>query len=834
MSRVSRERWQALSPYLDTAMELSGAPLEAWLDTVRQTDPALAADLLALLDRRDLVERERFLETPQTCVPPQPSLVGSTIGAYTITALAGQGGMGTVWLAERSDGRFKGRVAVKLLNISLVGGTGAERFKREGNILARLNHPSVARLIDAGMSASMQPYLVRDYVEGEPIDSYCDHQSLGIDDRIRLFLEVLDAVAHAHANLIVHRDIKPSNVLVDGEGHVKLLDFGIAKLLEIDEDAGMAGLTVDGSRALTPEYAAPEQVTGNPVTTATDVYALGVLLYVLLGGRHPAGPSARVPSELLKFIVDKNPPRVSDVVESNAARRMLRGDLDNIVAKALRKDPKERYPSVEAFADDLRRYFSNQPVSARADTWRYRTAKFTRRHAPAIVVFAAVLLTLAGVVSFYTVRLARERDRAQIEAEKATQVGELLTGLLMGADPYGAREKREPTVRELLDTGAERVRRDLERQPAVQAEMLTVLGRVYQRLGEYDKAQSLLEDSLARRRAAGGIDQASLALTLNDLGVLLRERGRIDAAVQPLEEALAIRRARLGPEHQDIAVTLVELGRLYVDQGKSERAEPLFREALAMRLRILGEGHSNTATSMSDLALLLWQKGDLAEAEPLLRRALSISRHLLGPDHPDVGSSLNNLALIALDRGDFAGSESMFREALAIDRRSLGNTHPDLGPSLNNLAHPLREQGKFDEAAELLREALRISADALEPGHPRMAMFTVNLARVHLARGAAGEAEPLLRTALQSRLRTYPETDWRVASAKSLLGASLVALRRYQDAEPLLLDAERVLKHISGPQGREAKANLLHLATLYEGLGEPGRASEYRSLAAQH
>jgi eukaryotic-like serine/threonine-protein kinase len=834
MSGVSRERWQALSPYLDTAMDLSGEGLAAWLDSVRETDPALAADLLALLDRRDLLAREQFLENSQDCVPPPPSLVGSTIGPYTITALAGQGGMGTVWLAERSDGRFQGRVAVKLLNISLVGGAGAERFKREGNILARLNHPSVARLIDAGMSPSMQPYLVLEYVEGKPIDSYCAHQSLSITDRIRLFLDVLDAVAHAHANLIVHRDIKPSNVLVDNDGRVKLLDFGIAKLLEIDEDAGKPGLTVDGGRALTPEYAAPEQVTGNSVTTATDVYALGVLLYVLIGGRHPAGPSVRPPSELLKFILDKDPPRVSDVVGSKALRRMVRGDLDNIVAKALRKNPKERYASVEAFADDLRRHFSNQPVSARADTWRYRSAKFARRHATGIAVFIAVLATLAVIVSFYTIRLARERDRAQLEAQKATQVGELLAGLLMGADPYGAREKRDPTVRELLDAGAERVRRDLNGQPAVQVQMLTVLGRVYQRLGEYDKAQSLLEDSLSRRREGGNLDQAGLALTLNDLGVLLRERGRIDAAVQPLEEALTIRRTGSGSEPRDVAVTLVELGRVYVDQGKGDRAEPLFREALAMRLRLFGEDNSETATSMSDLALLLWQKGELLEAEPLFRRVLAISRRLLGPDHPDVGSALNNLALIAFDRGDFTGSETLFREALAIDRRSLGNTHPDLGSALNNLAHPLRELGKFDEATELLREALRISSATLEPGHPRMAMFSVNLARIHLARGAARDAEPLLRDALASRLRTYPETDWRVGSAKSLLGASLVALHRYPDAEPLLLDAERVLKHIPGPQGREAKANLLHLATLYEGLGDSGRASGYRSLAAKY
>jgi len=405
------ERWRAVSPHLDRALELSGSERETWLATLRAQDAQLAADVQALLDERDAVSREGFLEGGAGPLPGQASLAGQVVGAYTLVSLIGQGGMGSVWLARRSDGRFEGQAAVKLLNAERVGPAGEGRFKREGSILARLTHPNIARLIDAGLSPFGPPYLVLEHVEGQHVDRYCDERSLGVAARVALFLDVLAAVAHAHANLIVHRDIKPSNVLVGAFGQVKLLDFGIAKLLEDEHDPGTgAVLTRDGARPLTPEYAAPEQVTGGQITTATDVYALGVLLYVLLSGRHPAGAALRSPAELLRAVVDEEPRRLSDAAGEtrtlpaetsgeNAARRgatperlrrILRGDLDNVVAKALKKEPQQRYASVTALADDLRRYLAHEPVSARPDTLAYRAAKFVRRHRPELVVGQAV------------------------------------------------------------------------------------------------------------------------------------------------------------------------------------------------------------------------------------------------------------------------------------------------------------------------------------------------------------------------------------------------------------------------------------------------------------
>ena len=811
MRAFSRERWQAVSPYLEQAIDMTDDEVAPWLAALHTTNPEVAGDVAALLAERRVMAIEGFLERGGPAAPAAPALEGQTVGSYTLASLIGQGGMGSVWRATRNDGRFEGVAAVKLLNASLVGRAGEARFRREAGFLARLAHPHIAHLIDAGVSAAGQPYLVLEHVDGTAIDRYAAERGLSTDDRIRLFLDVLGAVAHAHANLIVHRDLKPSNVLVSRNGAVKLLDFGIATLLDADagpRDATL--LTREGGWALTPEYAAPEQVTGAAVTTATDVYALGVLLYVLLAERHPAGEATRSPADLVRAIVDTEPPRLSAAGVHGAD-----SDLDVIVAKALKKEPGERYASVTAFADDLRRYLHHEPISARPDTLAYRSAKFVRRHARAVAAAAVVVTVLAALVAFYTVRLAAERDRARFEADKASKVSELLTGLLTGADPFGTRE-REPTVRDVLDAGAGRVRDELGDQPELQAEMLTVIGRTYQRLGVHAQAQPLLEEALAIGRRTLGPEHVRVAQSLNDLGVLLGEQGDLARAEPLLQEALALRRTLLGPRHRDVAVTLVELGRIHSDQARNDRAEPLFREALDIRREVFGEEHRETATSRSDLGLLLWQRGDLEGAESEFRASLATNRKVLGNTHPNVGASLSNLALVLHDRGDQTAAEALLREALTIQRATLGDAHPRVANLLNNLAHALRAQGRHAEAAASLDEALRITRPKLGDAHPTTAMYTINLGRVHLARGDAARAEPLLREGLDVRRRAFGDDDWRVAAAKGLLGSALVAQRRFDEAEPLLLEARAGLKDIPGPQGRELKAVLASLAAIQQ------------------
>jgi eukaryotic-like serine/threonine-protein kinase len=805
MPVITRNRWQALSPYLDRALDLPPAERDSYVASVDSSDSAIADELRMFFGDRQALSRDSFLSAG-VADRPSISAAGYRIGAYTLVSPIGRGGMGTVWLAERSDGRFDGTVAIKLLNLGLAGREAEARFKREGSILARLRHPNIAHLIDAGVSAIEQPYLVLEHVAGEHIDEYCSHHALGIEARIGLFLDVLGAVAHAHANLIVHRDIKPSNVLVTTDGQVKLLDFGIATLIDDDVDA-MNTTGVDG-RAFTPEYAAPEQLTGAPITTATDVYALGMLLYGLLGGPRRNGARGSA-ADFVKSIVETELPRLSDVAADGKA---LRGDLDTIVAKALKKAPAERYTSVSAMADDLRRYLRHEPVTARPDTFAYRTAKFLRRRRQAVAIAASVALMIASLVGYYTFRLGMERDRAQREAAKSARVSELLTNLLIGADPYATHD-REPTVRNILDAGADRVERELRDQPAVKAAMMTVIGRIYQRLGVHDKAAPLLEEAVGLERA-GGQRTPQFAQSLNDLGVLRRERGDAAGAIPLLEESLALRRQMLGRDDKDVAVTLVELGRAYEDRGTPDRAEPLFREALDIRRRVLGEGHRETSTSKSALGLLLWRRGDLAEAEPLFRESLETSLAVLGDDHPNVGSGWNNLGLVLLDKGDFVNAEPMFRRSLAIKRKHFGDTHQTLAPSLSNLASSVREQGKYDEARSLLDEALAVTRKSLGDDHPSIAGLQVNLAKVDLAENNPASAETLLRDALRRQTFTSPAGDWRLAATKGLLGTSLVRRGEYRAAEPLLMEAQKVLKDVPGRQGREAAAVRESLAAL--------------------
>ncbi|MGB7744657.1 MAG: serine/threonine-protein kinase, partial [Terracidiphilus sp.] len=428
MSALSPDQWQALSPYLDQALAMTDDARAAWLSSLHEQDPALAAQLGALLDEHRVLAQEGFLENRRWALPNSTGLAGQALGPYTLISQIGHGGMGSVWLARRSDGRFERKAAVKFVNIALAGRATEERFKREGSILGRLTHPHIAELLDAGISSDGQPYLILEYVDGPTIDQYCDQHKLDLEARVRLFLDVLAAVAHAHANLIVHRDIKPSNVLVTASGEVKLLDFGIAKLLEGEGQTGAATLlTHEGGSALTPEYAAPEQLTGQPVTTATDVYALGVLLYVLFSGRHPAGSGQHFPAELVKAVLYLEPPRVSDATTADNSklmaerrgatpdklRRELLGDLDTIVSKALKKNPQERYSSVAAFADDLQRYLKHEPIGARPDTLAYRTAKFLRRNRTVLVLTATAIAVVIGSLSTGLWIANRERKVAE-------------------------------------------------------------------------------------------------------------------------------------------------------------------------------------------------------------------------------------------------------------------------------------------------------------------------------------------------------------------------------------------------------------------------------------
>jgi serine/threonine protein kinase/tetratricopeptide (TPR) repeat protein len=833
MSAISADRWQRASPHLDRLLDLTASERDKYLDVLRAEDPLTAADVQSLLTEHHLLTAEGFLASPAVIHRPESTLAGLSFGPYTLVSPIGHGGMGSVWLAERSDGRFTGHAAVKLLNAALLGRSAEKRFRREGTILARLTHPHIARLIDAGLSATGQPFLVLEHINGRPIDRYCDERRLSVDDRIRLFLDVQAAVAHAHANLIVHRDLKPSNVLVTSDGKVKLLDFGIAKLLEADSSRpAVTMLTHEGDVALTPRYAAPEQLSGGPITIATDVYALGVMLFELLTGRHPTGLETQTSADFVRAITDRDPLRLSsavrprsnddDVIARAAARgmsperlhRVLHGDLETILAKALKRSPAERYASVGAFADDLHRYLEQLPIAARGDAFGYRADKFVRRHYSVLTTAGVVVAVVGALVVFYTVRVSTERDRARQEAARSQRVSDLLIGLLTSADPYRTPDSDDPDAQSPLDLAVQRIDKEMKGEPELQARMLTMVGRTYLRMGLYAKALPLLERALTLGRAAFRSDHATLAQSLNDLGVLYREQGNVAAAEPLLRESLAMRRRLLGPEDKDVAVTLIELARVLTETGRADEAEPAIRESLAIRRKVFGEEHRETATSKAELGRLLMQRGDLIGADPFLRENVATTVHMLGPDHPNSAAAKGTLAQLLLLEGDVAGGDALLRESTEVYRRVFGPNGLEYAQSLNSLAVAEEWRGRLPEAQSLVEEALRVTEPQLGSEHPRVLGFTVNLARVRIARGDAAATESSLRAVLSAREKLYPPDDWRIAQTQSLLAAALAAQKRYAEAEPMMIAADHGLKPVPGIQERERAANRVRLSTL--------------------
>lgn len=814
----------------------SPAERAAYLDAACGSDPALRARVEALLAAHASVGR--FLDPAEADESPVREGPGTCIDRYRLIEKIGEGGFGVVYLAEQ-DAPIRRRVALKIIKLGMDTRAVIARFEAERQALALMDHPGVAKVLDGGATATGRPYFVMELVPGVPITQFCTERRLTTRDRIELFMQVCRAVQHAHQKGIIHRDLKPSNVLVseeDGHPAPKIIDFGIAKATEqrLTEKTVFSRLHPFIG---TPAYMSPEQAgsDSSDVDTRSDIYSLGVLLYELLTDKTPFETRALLQAgyaEIQRTIREQDPPAPSHRLatldrseQTTAAQRrrlepakltsQLRGDLDRIVMKCLEKDRARRYETSSSLAADLARHLNNEPVHARPPSVAYRAAKFVRRHARAVTAAAAALVLLTALGAYHLVRLTTERDRARHEAEKSAKLSQLLIELLTAADPYRTRSGTEPSVRNLLDAGASRVRTELAGQSELQAEMLTVIGRVYQRLGLADQAQPLLEEALTLGRPLDTHPRL-LAETLNDLGVLLRDQGDFADAESLLTEALAIRRPTQAEHPNEVAITLVELARSYIDRGDLPRAEPLFREALDLRRRALGNEHRETATSLSDLGLLLWEKGDLPAAEAHLRECWEISKKALGPGHPDVGTSLANVALVVFDRGDYAAAETMNREALAIRRAGLGEKHPNIANTLNNLAHALREQNKLDEAEAALTEATEIVRASRGETHPQMALCQVNLARIYLLRGDAARAEPLARTALEIRRSVFPETDWRVATPKSLLGDALTQLARYDEAEPLLLNAAKNLKDIPGPQGREAAANRARLAAFYE------------------
>ena len=801
------ERWKRLSPLLDDLLDLDPAQRSARLDALRAEDPSLADELAALVTDTERAERAQFLAgsagpaSASASTANAATLAGQRIGAYTLDAPIGQGGTGSVWRAHRADGRFEGAVAIKLLHPSLVGRTGALRFEREGKVLARLVHPHIARLLDAGVTGGGQPYLVLELVDGERIDRHCDRERMGVAERVALVRVVLDAVALAHRHLVIHRDIKPGNILVDRAGQVKLLDFGIAKLLQSDGDEEADELTRDGMRALTPDYAAPEQLRGEPVSTATDVYSLGVLLYQLLAGRHPTAPLQASPMAALRATLDVDPGRLSsavtvtqelpaDVVERIAAarnasparlRRQLAGDLENILAKALRKAPAERYPTVDAFADDLRRWQAGEPVLARPDSLSYRVRRFVGRHrggvAAASLAMVAVLAGLVGTITQarraeqQSERATREAAQAKLERDRAVVDGQLQRGTTeflqlvlrdaAGSDP-GA-------VRRQLDRASELIDKTRFERPIVKVALLRQTAGRYAELGDLATARALLERAIA---ATVGTD---LAAPTSGVPVnlacsharYLHEMDEQLAAIAELDHAdqLMAAGADVGVPSR---VSCLQ-PRIYAESalGHHARAIALAHEAL-QKLQAAGIASGEQHRLMrSVLSQVLAEAGRAREAMAVAQPLLAESTGAQGRGSIAVLRRSDTVTSITRLGGDPRAALALSTADRADAAKVLGPANEDVGFALEH-GRVMRALGRDAEAVPLLARA---GAQARRSGRMAYVLWAgIDEANARLASGDARGAMAV----------------W---NALAPLRAKAAAERRPEEVDLLLLEA---------------------------------------------
>jgi serine/threonine protein kinase/tetratricopeptide (TPR) repeat protein len=800
---MSDEKRRRLDELFDEVLDASGQERDEILRRAGSEDPDLKSELEALLAAHERATGilDRPMDTPGKPGPSggditDPMEIPARIGIYRIVSELGRGGMGVVFLAERDDGQFWRRVAIKVISGGAQSVDQRARFEAERQILATLDHPNIARLYDGGVTEDGRPYLVMEYVHGLPIDEYCRTHDLSVGERVRLFCTVARAVHHAHRRLVVHRDLKPTNILVTNDGEAKLLDFGIAKILDPSMLGGAAPQTRTGLHLMTPEYAAPEQVMGEPITTATDVYGLGVVLFEMLTGRRPFRLTGRAPAEWAWIIVQEAPPMPSEVAEPTTEvagpgsvppgaqamdgeghgeralyvpvdvdtnrlaaresrqrlRRLLRGDLDRIVLKTLRKEPERRYGSAARIVEDLERHLEGRPVEARADSAGYRFRKYVSRHRVGVGAALIVALSLVGG----TAAALTQASRATRQAELAARQRDLMFDMFRLSDPS---ESQGDTIsaRGILDRGAARIEEEFGEEPVIQAAMLAEVAGIYANLGIFGRAEELARRALELRienlggrdievsesyaqvgrlvAAQGDQEQAIeylqlaldirqeelsspdslLALTQSDLAWQLRASGKHAEAAALFEQALAVQQDLLGDEHPDAASTLFGLAVSHHDLGEFEQAEDVFARALARFDTATMRPHPLAAEALLNIGMIRRLRGQLYDAEPLAASAVAMREALYDPMHPDVIEALGEWGVALRDVGRYEDSERVLHDALDRANQSLGYDHQMTLTMRERWGTVLYHLGRYEEAAATVDSSIAVKQERLEP-----------------------------------------------------------------------------------------------------------------------
>src|SRR3984885_11723418 len=827
MGMISRTRWQQIQLVFEDVIGASpteratrlAASCGADTDLKRSVESLLASD-----QRTEDPLLNAISEAAESLlVEHQDRLVGTHVGHYRVVSVLGQGGMSTVYRGERDDAQYQQTVAIKVLHHAALHPRLRNRLHSERHILATLTHASIARLIDSGDLEDGTPYLVMEHVDGESIDTYCDSRTLFIRERLELFVQVCAAVQYAHRNLVVHRDIKASNIFVTDEGNPKLLDFGIAKLLAPENLSHTLPVTRLQERILTPENAAPEQVLGRPITTATDIYALGVLLYQLLTGRSPYRLLSYSQLQLERAICMDDPARPSQVVvaklkgETDAdrsrisdrrglspqrLRTRLSGDLDAIVGMAMRKEPDRRYSSVEALADDLRRHLLGQPVRARQGDWRYNSAKFLRRNLLATVATGAVfvgLALIAGVTLWENHRISMARDATVLERDRAQQVSAFMVDVFSQADPFNAQGK-EPTAKDLLDQGAEKIKGNLILQPEVRAQLLESIGLAYRRQGSNDRAIPLFEQAVAIRRDAQPVDNAKLAAALANLSQAQTDAGRLAGAEANIKEAVALSQTGKAPGSVETADILLQYGHFSLNaKSDPELAKTLFNQALVIYRSVPGDQRLGIATTLGALSGAAQWSGNFVNAEQLMRDSMNLMGATVGRNHPDYAATIANLGYLLMQLGRYAEADQMLNEALQIERGDFGLDNQRVASIEANLGTVYEREGDPVRAMKMTQDAVRIISERLGPDHYMAGYFMDAVAKLYLDAGNLDDAERTARQVLTIYEKALPPRHLYVAASRHLLGEVLLRRGKLADADTELRAALDIDLGSAGP-----------------------------------
>ncbi len=842
---MDAERWKKIEAVFESALAVGVDERGTFLRERCAGDGELLAEVESLLAARK--QGQAFFAAPvfdkaARLIGQEPSLAGQRLGNYEIIREIGHGGMGAVYLAARADDEYKKEVAIKLVRQGFDCDFIITRFLNERQILASLEHENIARLLDGGTTEDSTPYLVMEYVEGLPIDRYADAQKLSTPARLNLFRTVCVAVAYAHRNLVIHRDIKPSNILVTADGTPKLLDFGIAKLL--DSEGREQTQTV--ARLMTPDYASPEQVKGEAITTASDVYSLGVLLYKLLTGHHPYRFKTGMLQEIERVICESEPERPSAIVNrteeittadgatltvsaESVSRvrdtqpeklcRLLTGDLDNIVLMAMRKEPERRYASVEQLAEDIRRHLDGLPVIARDDTFAYRATKFIRRHRLGVAAGVFVLISLiAGLLAtMWQARVARaERDRATKAQLKAERINSFMQEALGSADP--TKEGRDVKVIDVLEKASRRAESEFAEQPEVLADVRRTIGRTYYNLEFYDQAESLMRAAFATYQEIFGDEHPTTANCMKELGEMLAYKEKFDEAIPLLQKTVELFNRLPLKEKRDLASAKFALAQAFYFKGDIPAAEPRYREVLDFAQQNLSPDDSVIADVSNELANII-RENDYEAAAALYRQAIAIVRPL--PEkRMDMATTLLNLGMVLMNAGRVDEAEVALRESLAIRREVFGDNSPSTASVMVQLSRAHLYRGDYQQAEKEARQALAIQEKTLPKGHRNLAAAYTAFGRALMKTGNLKEAEKYLRGGLDIYRQRLGAENRNTAAAESSLGECLTLQRRFAEAELLLKHSHNFLQAKLGDKDPLTIETARPLAAFYEAQGK--------------